>query len=202
MRISEHAVTNPLFLIQPVSHSTMPRVSTRGKGRKRRGSTTSQAISVRNSTRQRAQTTQARGGTRGSKRTRGDHVPPAKRTTQRTSTPAEESQSLALTEADIPRIVDAVRKGLSQPSASTQISDALPTDQEQEEEFDFSGECYINLIIPFLAYIIIKYVFPEVTARSRLRGTSFRNGSRTNVESMWLNKNSRITGYSSAHIQW
>ena len=59
-------------------------------------------------------------------------------------------------EADIPRIVDAVRKGLSQPSASTQISDALPTDQEQEEEFDFSGECYINLIIPFLAYITIK----------------------------------------------
>ena len=134
----------------------MPRVSTRGKGRKRRGSTTSQAISVRNSTKQRALMTQVCGGTRGSKRTRGDHVPPAKRTTRRTSTPAEESQSPALTEADIPRIVDAVRKGLSQPSASTQISDALPTDQEQEEEFDFSGECYINLIIPFLAYIIIK----------------------------------------------
>ena len=134
----------------------MPRVSTRGKGRKRRGSTTSQVISVRNSTGQCALTTQARGGTRGSKRTRGDHVPPAKRTTRRTSTPAEESQSPALTEADIPRIVDAVRKGLSQPSASIQISDALPTDQEQEEEFDFSGECYINLIIPFLAYVIIK----------------------------------------------
>ena len=134
----------------------MLRISTRRKGRKRRGSVTSQVISVWNNTGQCALTTQARGGTRGSKRTRGDHVLPAKRTTRRTSTPAEESQSPALTEADIPRIVDAVKKGLSQPSSSTQISDTLPTDQEQEEEFDFSGECYISLIIPLLVYIIIK----------------------------------------------
>ena len=146
------ALVNTQWLI----HSTMPRVSTRGKGHKRRGSTTSHVISVGNITRQRALMTQVRGGTRGSKRTCGDHILPAKRTTWRTSLPAEESQSPALTEADIPRIVDVVKKGLSQPLASTQISDTLSTDQEQEEVFDFSGECYISLIIPFLAYIIIK----------------------------------------------
>ena len=52
-----------------------------------------------------------------------------------------------------------MKKGLSESSASTQISDILPTDQEQEEEFDFSSECYISLIVPFLAYIIINTNF-------------------------------------------
>ena len=57
-------------------------------------------------------------------------------------------------EADISQIVSTV-KGLSEFLASTQISDTLPTDQEQEDEFDFSGEYYVSLIVPFLTYLIV-----------------------------------------------
>ena len=115
---------------------------------------TSNVISAVNTTGQCASTTQPRGHTQGSKRTRGGKtvqtdVPPAKRATQLTRSPTEESQPLALTEADIPWIVNAVKKGLSESSASTQINDTLPTDQEDKEDFDFSRECYISLLVPF-----------------------------------------------------
>ena len=160
MRISKHVVTDSLFLIQPVSF-TMLRVLSRGKGKGcgRRASMTFNAIAAGNTAGQRASTTQACGRTQVSKRTCKDQtvqtdVPPTKRTTQRTTSTTEKSQPLALTEADIPWIVNIVKKELSEFLASTQISDTLPTDQEQEDKFDFSGEYYISLVVPFLAYLI------------------------------------------------
>ena len=67
-----------------------------------------------------------------------------KRTTHQTRLITEESQPSALKEADILQIVDAVKKGLSDFAAGTQISNTLPT--HQEDEFDKNGEYYISLL--------------------------------------------------------
>ena len=60
---------------------------------------------------------------------------------------------MALMVADIPQIVDAVKKGLPEFLATTQISDTVPTDRE--DEFDFISECYICVIVLFLEYLIV-----------------------------------------------
>ena len=56
----------------------------------------------------------------------------------------EESQPSALTEVDIPQIVDTVKKGLSDVVAGAQVSNTLPTD---EEYCNLNGEWYIILLL-------------------------------------------------------
>ena len=93
----------------------MSRVLSRrkGKGRGRRTLTTGNAVVAKNATRQHASTIRGRGCT--SKRSCGNQTartdaPPVKRTTRRTRSTTEESQPSALTGADIPRIVDAIKR--------------------------------------------------------------------------------------------
>ena len=107
---------------------------------------TGNAVLAKNAAVQRASATSGRGRT--SKRSRGDQTaridaPSAKRTTRRTRSITEESQPSALTEADIPRIVDAVKRGLSDFAAGTQGSDTRQTD-EGEDDYDPIGECIVH----------------------------------------------------------
>ena len=126
----------------------MPRVSSRGKGKGRGGrtSTTGNTVLAKNATGQHASTTRGRGRT--SKRSHGDQTArtdplPAKRTTRRTRSTTQESQPSALTETDIPRIVDAIKRGPSDFAAGTQGSDTCQTDKK-EEDFDPIGECMVH----------------------------------------------------------
>ena len=65
-------------------------------------------------------------------------------TTHYTRSSMEESQPSALTEVDIPQIIDAVKKGLSDFVAGAQVSNTLPTD---EEDCNLNGEWYIILLL-------------------------------------------------------
>ena len=119
----------------------------KGKGRGRRTSTTGNVVLAKNAAGQHTSTT--RGCRRTSKRSCGDQTamtdaPPAKRTTRCTRSTTEESQPSALTEADILRIVDAIKKGLSDIVAGTQGSDTRQTDEEEEEDFNPIGECMVH----------------------------------------------------------
>ena len=71
-------------------------------------------------------------------------VSPAIRTTNYTRSSMEESQPSALTEVDIPHIIDAVKKGLSDFVAGAQVSNTLPTD---EQDCNLNGEWYVILLL-------------------------------------------------------
>ena len=58
----------------------------------------------------------------------------------------------------MPQIVDAVKKGLSEFSTSTQISDTLQPDQE--DEFNLSGKCYISFDSAILSMLNWNCEFP------------------------------------------
>ena len=125
----------------------MPRVSSRnkGKGRGKETSTTCNAKLARDAAGQRASTTRGHG--RPGKRPRGGQTtptdtPPAKRTARCAGTTTEESQPTALMEADIPHIVNAVKRGLSEFTVCSQVSDTPQTDEE--EDFDPTGECMLH----------------------------------------------------------
>ena len=108
---------------------------------------TGNAVSAKNVAGQCASTTSGCGHT--SKRSHRDQTartdaPPAKRTTHRTRSTTEELQPSALMEADIPHIVDAVKRGLSDFTVGMQGSDIPQTDEVEEEDFDLIGECMVH----------------------------------------------------------
>ena len=110
---------------------------------RRRTSTAGNAILAKNAAGQCASTTH--GHERTSKRSHIDQTawidaPPAERITRRTRSTTEESQHSALTEADIPCIVDTMKRGLSD---FVQVSDTLQTDEEKED-FDLIGKCMVR----------------------------------------------------------
>ena len=129
----------------------MPRVSLCGKGKgRRRGTLTTRNVTLAgDAVGQRASTTPGRG--RPGKRSRGGKTvptdaPAAKRTTCCTGTTTEESQLTALTEADIPRIVNAVKRGLSEFAVGSQVSDTLQTDKEEDFNPTESQLSHIGII--------------------------------------------------------
>ena len=136
-------MTNSWYLILNFHHAKSL-VTQKRKGSQEKN-TIGNTILAENATRQHASTT--RGGGRTSKRSHGDQTaqtdaPPAKRTTHHTRSTTEESQHSALMEADIPHIVNTVKRGLSDFTAGAQVSDILKTDEE-EEDFNPIGECMV-----------------------------------------------------------
>ena len=143
----------------------------KGKGRGRGTSTTRNVTLAGDAAGQRASTTRGRG--RPDKRPHEGHTAPtnarpAKRTTRRTGTTTEESRPTALTEADIPRIVDAVKRGLSEFTVGLQVSDTLQTDKV--EDFDPTGECMLHYYWKGRNYIHSYLIIVQITTHSRLLG--------------------------------
>ena len=134
--------------LTPRATST-PRVTstphTRG-GSEKRGNGRGIALSaVRNATsvNQAASTPRTRGRSEKRPREHSDQdsqtaAPPTKRTSlRRTRSATESSQTLPLTEADIPRIVDAVINGLQ---AGTQDNVATQSDDDDDRDPELHGE--------------------------------------------------------------
>lgn len=118
----------------------MPRVSSKQKGKTsggtNKGSKSSAVIPADNSVGNRSLTPRTRG--RGIRRSREEteqnppnDTPPPKRTTRgRPSGTNEGSQPLPLTEADIPRIVNAVLQGLPSPPNTSTLQSGEDEDLE------------------------------------------------------------------------
>ena len=120
----------PIHSLSFLITSIMLRVLSRGKEKchERRTLITGNTILAKKPTWQHAATTH--GCRRTSKRSRRDQIvqtntPLTKRTTHRTRSTTKEYQLTALTEADILRIVDTMKRGLSGFTAGTQVSDTL-----------------------------------------------------------------------------